>query len=192
MKRGKKICETLKGIRRDIAIANEIEYNPTECHHEGDCAGTCPKCESETRWLERQLRARQALGKTVAIAGLSMALGAMSSCNFSKQYKQDRILGHIPDSSYCSPVDTSKQIPEGDVDMRALPDDSLSCPAKGKNAQSIKGNDEEVDGYLENPDNRVEPLSNGNNNVAPKGNDDEEEQVMGEVAVDENGNIGEL
>ena len=41
----------------------------------------CPKCESETRWLERQLRARQALGKAVTIAGLSVALGAMSSCH---------------------------------------------------------------------------------------------------------------
>ena len=77
---GKRICETLKGIRRDIAVANEIDYQPTECKHEGDCAGTCPKCESETRWLERQLRARQALGKAVTIAGLSVALGAMSSC----------------------------------------------------------------------------------------------------------------
>ena len=57
MKRGKRICETLKGIRREIAEANEIDYQPAECTHEGDCAGTCPKCESETRWLERQLYA---------------------------------------------------------------------------------------------------------------------------------------
>ncbi len=71
----------MKNIRREIAEANEIDYQPTECTHEGDCAGTCPKCESETRWLERQLRARQALGKAVTIAGLSVALGAMSSCH---------------------------------------------------------------------------------------------------------------
>ena len=81
MRAGKKICETLKAIRSEIASANEINYQPTECTHEGDCAGTCPKCESETRWLERQLRARQALGKAVTIAGLSVALGAMSSCH---------------------------------------------------------------------------------------------------------------
>ena len=83
MKLGKRICETLKGIRRDIAVANEIDYSPTQCTHEGDCAGTCPKCESETRWLEKQLRARQALGKAVTIAGLSVALKtAMSAtCN---------------------------------------------------------------------------------------------------------------
>ena len=115
MKQGKKICETLKGIRRDIAVANEIDYQPTECTHEGDCAGTCPKCESETRWLERQLRARQALGKAVTIAGLSVALGAMSSCNLIGQ----RTAGDVPnkDSSYCSPIDTDNHALEGDVPM---------------------------------------------------------------------------
>lgn len=81
MTQGKHICETLKSIRREIAEANEIDYNPTECTHEGDCAGTCPACESETRWLEKQLRSRQALGKAITIAGLSVALGAMSSCS---------------------------------------------------------------------------------------------------------------
>ena len=29
-----------------VAKANDIKYAPTECHHEGDCAGTCPKCEA--------------------------------------------------------------------------------------------------------------------------------------------------
>ena len=74
MKSGKRICETLKAIRSEIASANEIDYTPTPCDHEGDCAGTCPACESEMRWIERQLRVRQALGKAVTIAGVSMAL----------------------------------------------------------------------------------------------------------------------
>lgn len=165
MKRGKRICETLKGIRREIAEANEIDYQPTECTHEGDCAGTCPKCESETRWLERQLRTRQALGKAVTIAGLSMALGAMSSCNFFGQYKHDRTLGDVSnkDSSYCSPVDSTKYQPQG-----------------------------EMPPY--NPDDTIQPLMpmNKNNQLGNKGNDDEEEQLMGDVAVDENGNIGDL
>ncbi len=82
MERGKHICETLKGIRSEIAKANEIDYRPEECHHEGDCAGTCPACESEMRWLERQLRLRQKLGKAVTIAGLTVAIGSFAtSCN---------------------------------------------------------------------------------------------------------------
>ena len=79
MKQGKYICNTLKAIRSEIASANEIDYTATPCDHEGDCAGTCPACESEMRWIERQLRARQALGKVVSIAGVSMALTVAAS-----------------------------------------------------------------------------------------------------------------
>ena len=79
MKQGKRICETLKAIRSEIASANEIEYTPIKCDHKGDCAGTCPACESETRWLERQLRLRHALGKAVTIAGVSVALSVAAS-----------------------------------------------------------------------------------------------------------------
>ena len=43
MKRGKKICNTLKEVRMQVAKANDIKYAPTECRHEGDCTGTCPK-----------------------------------------------------------------------------------------------------------------------------------------------------
>ena len=64
----------------DIARANDIEYHPTECDHKGDCAGTCPACESEVRWLERQLRLRQQLGKAVTIAGLSLGVSALTGC----------------------------------------------------------------------------------------------------------------
>lgn len=79
MKPGKKICETLKAIRSDIARANDIDYTPTPCDHQGDCAGTCPACESEMRWIERQLRVRKALGKAVTIAGVSLALSLGAS-----------------------------------------------------------------------------------------------------------------
>ena len=79
MRQGKKICETLKAIRSEIASANEIDYTPIKCDHKGDCAGTCPACESETRWLERQLRLRHALGKAVTIAGVSVALTVAAS-----------------------------------------------------------------------------------------------------------------
>ena len=63
MKHGKFICDTLKKVRLDIARANGIKYDPTECHHEGDCAGTCPACESEMRYLEREIARRRSHGK---------------------------------------------------------------------------------------------------------------------------------
>ena len=81
MKRGKRICNTLKEVRMRVAKANDIRYAPTECHHEGDCAGTCPKCEAEVRWLEQQLQLRRQLGKAVAVVGVSVGLAALTACN---------------------------------------------------------------------------------------------------------------
>ena len=93
IKRGKKICNTLKEVRLQVAKANGIEYTPTECHHKGDCAGTCPKGEAEVRWLEQQLRLRRQLGKAVAVVGVSMGLAALTACNHNKF--TDRTAGEV-------------------------------------------------------------------------------------------------
>ena len=66
----------MREIRCQVASANEIDYTPAVCTHEGDCAGTCPACERELRYIERQLHRRRAMGKIVTVAGL--ALGAAS------------------------------------------------------------------------------------------------------------------
>lgn len=78
---GKHICKTLKEIRLQVAKANDIPYAPTECKHKGDCAGTCPKCEQELRYIEHQLDLRRAMGKAVRLVGISVGLTALSSCN---------------------------------------------------------------------------------------------------------------
>ena len=82
MTKGKQTCRILREIRRQIAEANEIYYITHECSYRGDCKGTCPKCESEVRWLERQLQARALAGKAVALAGISAGL-FMSGCGSS-------------------------------------------------------------------------------------------------------------
>ena len=71
--KGKQRCRILKQIRKEIADANGIEYVISECPHKGDCAGTCPKCESEVAYLERELEKRRQTGKKVAIAGIAAA-----------------------------------------------------------------------------------------------------------------------
>lgn len=79
---GKETCRILKEIRRQIAECNDIAWIVEECTHKGDCAGTCPKCESEVRQLERALERRKALGKAVTIAGISAAcLPVLSGCS---------------------------------------------------------------------------------------------------------------
>ena len=87
MKNGKYICDTLKKVRLDIARANGIRYIPRECHHEGDCSGTCPACESEMRYLEREIARRHSLGKAALVAGVSLGLTSITatSCDFVKQ-----------------------------------------------------------------------------------------------------------
>ena len=74
MAKGKQTCKILKEIRRQIAAENDIEFVTSECTYKGDCQGTCPKCEAEVRYLERELEKRQRLGKAAMVAGLSVGL----------------------------------------------------------------------------------------------------------------------
>lgn len=76
---GKNRCRILKDIRKRIAEENNIEYITTECKYQGDCPGTCPKCESEVRYLERELERKRGLGKRVAIAGIAVGITATAS-----------------------------------------------------------------------------------------------------------------
>ena len=72
MARGKQTCKILKEIRKQIAAENDIEFVTSECTHKGDCAGTCPKCEAEVRYLERELEKRQRMGKAAIFAGMTI------------------------------------------------------------------------------------------------------------------------
>ncbi len=58
MNKGKKKCEVLKKIRQTIAKQLELMCSDDECNHEGDCSGTCPRCDQELKDLQRQLDER--------------------------------------------------------------------------------------------------------------------------------------
>ena len=77
--KGKEKCKALKEIRHQIALNNDIEYVVSECKHQGECKGTCPKCEAEVLYLERELEKRRALGKKVAVVGLSVGMAAAAA-----------------------------------------------------------------------------------------------------------------
>ena len=82
MNNGKEKCKALKQIRKQIADNNDIKYAVEECKHKGNCKGTCPKCEAEVRYLERELEKRRMLGQKVAIAGVSVGIAAtFSACS---------------------------------------------------------------------------------------------------------------
>ncbi len=117
MARGKQTCKILKEIRRQIAEVNDIEFVTSECRYKGDCLGTCPKCEAEVRYLEQQLRSRQRMGKTIAIAGISAGMIALSGCgngeNKSANNNSETLQGEPMEM-----VDTSDF--EGEVDEEYL------------------------------------------------------------------------
>ncbi|MBR4198774.1 MAG: energy transducer TonB [Bacteroidales bacterium] len=92
--RGKKICGYLKGIRRKIAEENDIKLDIPECTYEGECRGTCPRCEWEVQYLEKTLFERMKLGKIATISGLALGLTACGG-NFDSQ-PDDDIMGDMP------------------------------------------------------------------------------------------------
>lgn len=78
MERGKQVCKILKDIRKQIAEENDIEFITSECKHQGDCAGTCPKCEAELKYLESQLARRNASGFPARLAGIAIGFAAVA------------------------------------------------------------------------------------------------------------------
>lgn len=61
----------MKDVRQKIATENGISYHPEECHHKGECTGTCPGCEKEIRYLEEQLKNKQHSGLGLKVAGIA-------------------------------------------------------------------------------------------------------------------------
>ena len=118
MAKGKSTCKLLKDIRQQIADANGISYQPKECHHEGDCAGTCPACEEEIRYLERELKARKGNGFGMKVAGIAAGICAtvMPMTAAAQAVKSD--------STANPPVQTTKKAPIKVVDLS----DSCASP----------------------------------------------------------------
>ena len=117
MAKGKSTCKLLKDIRQQIADANGISYQPKECHHKGDCAGTCPACEEEIRYLERELKARKGNGFGMKVAGIAAGICAtvMPMTAAAQGVKSD--------STANRPVNTAKK---GDVKVVHLSDSCAS------------------------------------------------------------------
>ena len=117
MVKGKSTCKLLKDIRQQIADANGISYQPKECHYEGDCAGTCPACEEEIRYLERELKARKGNGFGMKVAGIAAGICAtvMPMTAAAQGVKSD--------STANRPIHTAKK---GDVKVVHLSDSCAS------------------------------------------------------------------
>jgi hypothetical protein len=103
---GKEKCRILKQIRAEIARNNDIEYVIEECPHQGDCKGTCPKCEEEVRELESKLAARRSLGKKVIVAGVAagISLGVTGACTPDKPLVDGMLVPAKSEVSVTTPI----------------------------------------------------------------------------------------
>lgn len=107
MSKGKNTCKILKDIRRQIAESNDIEFVTSECRYQGDCSGTCPKCEAELRYLEVELNRRQQLGNVITLAGLSIGLStSLVGCHSNETE------GELPISTQAPSSKTTQQVVE--------------------------------------------------------------------------------
>ena len=64
---GKEKCEFLRNIRKNMAEANGIAYEPFNCEHEGDCSGTCAYCENEAAELLEEIKDKEKAGNPIQL-----------------------------------------------------------------------------------------------------------------------------
>ena len=154
---GKATCAILKQIRRDIAEKNNIALTIAECTHQGDCPGTCPRCEAEVRILEKALAEKKRKGLKTAVAGISAGLLAvgLSSCTPADKIGVRALIDKINDKFHPHAVE------ELNGDM-APPD--WSPGGEGEDGETVM---EEL------PDGIIEPV------------DEEEYELAGDVSAED-------
>lgn len=116
--KGRIICDELKRVRLELAKANGIDYNPTVCNHQGECSGTCPKCEAELAELTRQIKEKKE-AKIIGVAPLKIVAMAATAAALSL--------------SACHEEEGDVEVPQSDttvnkqqvVDPSVLPSDSI-------------------------------------------------------------------
>lgn len=164
MKRGKRICNELKAVRRQIADENGIPLQQSECRHTGECLGTCPRCEAEMRYLEQALTSRLSMGKAATVAGLTLTLAACggsadSSLTTGKPLEiPDTAMTRADSMAYALVVDDEPPEPPG----------SDTLPILG-----IIGND--YDASIEASEDARRKASDA---ILPKKDEEEDEEIL--------------
>ena len=144
---GKQKCRILKEIRQKIADENDIPYVTQECRHQGNCSGTCPRCESELRYLERQLELRASLGKRVTVAALCAGMAfSGAACGLSvvpviTPDPGEQLSGEVAPVETVCPVEEPEPLIEmGEVAMPfSEDDDSEAAPSPVPEAVDVGG-----------------------------------------------------
>lgn len=129
MTKGKKKCEILKTIRCQVAKKNGIPYTYTECTYQGECRGTCPRCEEELRYLTRELDKLKRSGKQVAVAGVAAAVIATSAAGCSVDPLTDLKLP-FGEEELAGAMVAPEEL-DGDVAYTPDPEDTVTVELQG-------------------------------------------------------------
>ena len=178
--KGKEKCKALKEIRQKIAEQNDIAFAVSECTHQGDCKGTCPKCEAELRYLERQLEIRKNLGKAVVVAGISAGMCApLTACN------PIEAIGDVIADVYYS-INPPENI-AGDVQY--IPPEDIAGMEGPQPSEELSGDveyiPEDIDGGLEDEELELTGEETWNPDLEEPSEEDSEE-LAGDVEYDPN------
>jgi hypothetical protein len=159
----------LKEIRKKIAEENDIEYVTSECKFQGECRGTCPKCEAELKFLEDELNKRRSVGKKVAVAGIAASMMVTATgCEIVDIFSRPEVMGDMPvDNGYtysATPIETQPRETEeldGDValDGDIVPEMGTFAPTETEsNENEMQDMGELQDSIYEEPDNDDENI----------------------------------
>ena len=186
--RGKDKCKILKEIRQRIADENDIPYVTRECSYHGECTGTCPRCESELRYLEQQLERRRSLGKRVSVAALCVGM-ALASAGCAPTVKQPTesmqtdLTGEVgPDESNIEGLGGTTVEPGSDIEELSGEVD-ICEPTSGTDSVDLTGN--ELSGAVKEPEPDYIELSGDvdyPDGYDPAGSEDTMVTTTGEVA----------
>lgn len=162
--KGKEICRYLKNIRRQIAEKNHIALEIPECTFQGECRGTCPRCEAEVRFLERALAQKSGWRQALSVVGVATGLAVGT-------------IGCSPQTPGEVPVPEPRQTPvTHDVSAftDSLPADSTKSPANDEWTVPIPGECIiELDGEIADTDTIETPYLMGDIEVPTTEEDDE-------------------
>lgn len=131
MNKGKSVCNVLKGVRKAVADANGIKYEPAECAFEGECRGTCPACEAEVRYIERELKLRRLAGRAVTVAGIALGAAALSACGNDVMehlgQEQTAVKAENADKVF-GMVEEQPSFPGGQAALMKYIEENMRCP----------------------------------------------------------------
>lgn len=125
MEKGTEKCELLKAIRTYVAEKYGLVHAATECSHQGDCPGTCPKCDAELADLQRQLKE---LGITDIAQNKRLSDMVENYINTLHQDKIEQLsLGEMPES--LDDVFATEGMPEPPTHLEGDISDPFITPA---------------------------------------------------------------